>query len=117
MPGRIYAALQALNPPLDELDPNVNEQYQANISALLGEEIERLDKEIGEAVTALCKDPRKLTEAQARLMIEKHREALSRAYHGTTLTIALINRARESLWVAGVGDSTVGEHSRLDSKT
>jgi len=84
------------------------------ISALLSEEIEKFDREIGKAVTALCKDPRKLTEAQARLLIEKHAETLSRAYHGTTLTIALTNLTREDLWVAGVGDSTVGECGQIE---
>ena len=78
-------------------------------SALLSEEIEKFDWEIGEAVTTLCKDPRKLSEANARLLIETHSEVLSWAYHGTTLTVALINNTQEDLWVANVGDSTVGE--------
>ncbi|KIM75627.1 hypothetical protein PILCRDRAFT_13408 [Piloderma croceum F 1598] len=107
LPGRIHAALQTLCSPTDGLDPNVKEQFQESISALLSEEIERFDREIGEAVTTLCKDPRKLMEAQARLLVEKHAETLSRAYHGTTLTFALINLTREGLWVAWVGDLTV----------
>ena len=114
MPGRIHAALQTLCSPTDGLDPNVKEQFQESISALLSEEIERFDREIGEAVTILCKDPRKLTGAQARLLIEKHAETLSRAYHGTTLTVALINLTREGLWVAGVGDSTVCEYGQIE---
>jgi pyruvate dehydrogenase phosphatase len=114
LPGRIHAALQTLCSPTDGLDTNFKEQFQESISALISEEIERFDREIGEAVTILCKDPRKLTEAQARLLIEKHAETLSRAYHGTTLTVALINLTREGLWVAGVGDSTVCEYGQIE---
>jgi serine/threonine protein phosphatase PrpC len=107
LPGHIYAALQALNLLPDGFDPKGNHEYHARISALLNE-IEKFDREIGEAVTALCKDPRKVTEANARLLIETHSEVLSRAYHGTTLTVALINNTQEDLWVANIGDSTVG---------
>jgi pyruvate dehydrogenase phosphatase len=114
LPGRIHAALQTLCSSTDGLDPNVKEQFQESISALLSDEIERFDREIGEAVTALCKDPRMLTEAQARLLVEKHAETLSRAYHGTTLTVALTNITREALWVAGVGDSTVCEYGQIE---
>src|SRR5258708_38711626 len=95
LPGRIHAALQTLCSQTDGLGPSVKEQFQECILALLGEEIERFDREIGEAVTAICKDPRKLTEAKARLLIEKNVEILSRAYHGTTLTVALTNLTRD----------------------
>ena len=105
LPRRICTALYNLT---DSLDPK-NEGYQARISALLLEEIENFDKEIGEAVLALCKKPEKLTESQALDLVQKNSEVLSRAYHGTTLTIALVNRTQEAMWLAGVGDSTVGK--------
>jgi pyruvate dehydrogenase phosphatase len=94
---------------LDRLDPDKNQNYQTLISALLLEEIEKFDRQIGEAVITLCKKPKKLTEGQAQELVQKHSEVLSRAYHGTTLTIALVNRSQEAMWLAGVGDSTVGK--------
>ena len=109
LPGRICAALHDIIPLRDGLDPQNDQSYQESISALLRDEIEKFDKEIGEAVIALCKKPKKLSEAEARDLVEKHSEVLSRAYHGTTLTLALVNRAQEAMWLAGVGDSTVGE--------
>ena len=63
----------------------------------------------GEAVTTLWKEPRKLMEAQAHFLIEKHAEFLSCAYHGTTLTIALTNLTWVAWWVAGVSDLTMGD--------
>ena len=106
LPGRIWAELSALPDRLDrDKDPN----YRTLISTLLLEEIEKFDRQIGEAVIKLCKKPKKLTEGQARELVQKHSEVLSRAYHGTTLTIALVNRSQEAMWLAGVGDSTVGE--------
>ena len=108
LPGHIYTVLQALNLLPDGFDPKGNHEYHDRISALLSEEIEKFDRDIGEVVTALCKDPRKLTEANAQLLIETHSEVLGRAYHGTTLTVALINNTQEDLWVANIGDSTVG---------
>jgi pyruvate dehydrogenase phosphatase len=80
---------------------------------LLVEEIEKFDREIGEAVLALCKKPTKLTERQAQDLVQKHSEVLSRAYHGTTLTVALVNRTQKAMWLAGVGDSTVGKYDKL----
>ena len=76
---------------------------------LLLEEIETFYREISKAVIALCKKPNKLTKVQARDIVENHSEVLGRAYHGTTLTLALANHTQEDLWLAGVGDSTVGE--------
>ena len=109
LPGCICEALRNLTSLQDGLDPNNNGGYQDRISRLLHDEIEKFDRGIGEAVLALCKKPKKLTEAQARDLIQAHSEVLSRAYHGTTLTIALVNRAQDAMWLAGVGDSTVGE--------
>jgi pyruvate dehydrogenase phosphatase len=109
LPGHIYVALQALNRLPDGLNPKGNHEYHDRVSALLSEEIEKFDREIGEAVTTLCKDLRKLSEANAQLLIKTHSEVLSRAYHGTTLTVAQIDNTQEDLWVANVGDSTVGE--------
>jgi pyruvate dehydrogenase phosphatase len=109
LPGRIYAALRSHTPLPDRLDPNGDQGYQSRISALLLEEIEKFDREIGEAVLALCKKPMKLTERQAQNLVQKHSEVLGRAYHGTTLTVALVNCTQEAMWLAGVGDSTVGE--------
>jgi len=91
----------------------MNDKYHERISAVLLEEIETFDREIGGAVIALCKKPKKLNETQARDIVEKHSEVLGRAYHGTTLTLALANRNRGDLWVAGVGDSTVGEFGKI----
>jgi pyruvate dehydrogenase phosphatase len=97
------------------LPDSLNDQsYQARISTLLVEEIEKFDREIGEAVLALCEKPTKLTERQARDLVQNHSEVLSRAYHGTTLTVALVNRTQEAMWLAGVGDSTVGECELFD---
>lgn len=62
--------------------------------------------EIGKAVTTLWKDPRKLAEAQAHFLIEKHAEILSHAYHGTTLTLS-------GVWVAGVSDLTMGDYRQI----
>lgn len=106
LPGRIWAELSTLP---DRLDPDKDQNYQTLIPALLLEEIEKFDRQIGEAVIALCKKPKKITEGQARELVQKHSEVLSRAYHGTTLTIALVNRSQEAMWLAGVGDSTVGK--------
>jgi pyruvate dehydrogenase phosphatase len=115
LPERICAALGTLNPLPNRPDLNNDQDYQGRISTLLSEEIEKFDREIGEAVIALCnfKKPMKLTEAQARDLVQKHSEVLSRAYHGTTITIALLNRTQEAVWLAGVGDSTVGEYKQI----
>jgi hypothetical protein len=78
------------------------------------EEIEKFGKEIGEAVIALCKDPRKLIEARGRDLIRQHSEVFCNAYHGTTLSITLVNRTQEAMWLAGVGDSTVLEYEHVD---
>ena len=43
----------------DRSDPKGNQKYHDRISALLSKEFEKFDREIGRAVTALCKDPRK----------------------------------------------------------
>ena len=111
IPGCICAVLY--NHALLLGTDSINNKYHERISALLLEEIETFDREIGEAVIALCKKPKKLTEGQARDIVEKHSEVLGRAYHGTTLALALVNRTREDLWVAGVGDSTVGEFGQI----
>ena len=114
LPERICGALGTINPPPNRLDLNNDQDYRGRISTLLSEEIEKFDREIGEAVIALCKKPTKLTEAQARDLVRKHSEVLSRAYHGTTITIALLNRTQETVWLAGVGDSTVGEYEYIE---
>jgi pyruvate dehydrogenase phosphatase len=114
LPERIHAALGTLNPLPNRLDLKNDQDYRGRISTLLSEQIEKFDREIGEAVIALCKKPTKLTEAQARDLVQKHSEVLSRAYHGTTITIVLLNRTQEAVWLAGVGDSTVGEYQQIE---
>jgi pyruvate dehydrogenase phosphatase len=59
LPKHIYVALQILSLLSDRSDPKGNQEYHDRISALLSKEIEKFDREIGRAVTALCKDPRK----------------------------------------------------------
>ncbi|EIW57416.1 uncharacterized protein TRAVEDRAFT_48455 [Trametes versicolor FP-101664 SS1] len=67
-----------------------------------------LEKRIGTAVREICPHPEKLTEEQARALIEEHHEILWRAFSGTTLVFALINVDEHFMWAAGVGDSSVG---------
>jgi hypothetical protein len=95
------------------LDPSDDESYRGRISALLRQEVMTFDREIGEAVKRICPNPRGVKESKARGLVAQHREILGRAYYGTTLTIALINRTENDMWVAGVGDSTVGQYEQI----
>lgn len=81
------------------------------ISTLLKSEIERFDNDIGEAVKVLCRaNPSwKENEGAAAKLVNDHKDTFYPAYHGTTLTIALLDQSDYRLWLAGVGDSTVGE--------
>jgi pyruvate dehydrogenase phosphatase len=62
-----------------KLDQDEGQNYQVRISAFLLEEIEKFNRQIGEAVIAICKKPKRLTEGQARELVQKHLEVLSRA--------------------------------------
>jgi pyruvate dehydrogenase phosphatase len=106
LPGRIQFALRLFSRKADQ---PYGKKYQEGLSALLSKEIENFDRDIGEAVKRRCRKPQDLTGDQAHLLIQQHSDILSRAYHGTTLIAALVNRTQESLWVAGVGDSTAGK--------
>jgi hypothetical protein len=81
--GRVCAALRSYTPLPDRLNLNNDQGYQMMISMLLVEEIKEFDREIVEAVLALCKKPMKLTETQAQDLVQNHSKVLSQAYHST----------------------------------
>lgn len=83
--------------------------HEAQVTALIKDEIEMLEKSIGTAVREICPLPEKLTKEEARALIKEHHEILWRAFSGTTLVFALINVDEHFMWAAGVGDSSVGE--------
>ncbi len=79
------------------------------MTKLIQKEIMKFDNDLGDAVRNICPRPEELTEQQARRLIAEHQEVLERAFHGTTMALALINVDQRFMWAAGVGDSTVGE--------
>ena len=83
------------------------------ISTMLQAEIRKLDDSIGLAVRELCDDPARLTREQAIRLIDEHEETIECAFQGTTVALALINVNHHLLWAAGLGNSTVGEHSAI----
>ncbi|PBK90488.1 hypothetical protein ARMGADRAFT_1054450 [Armillaria gallica] len=100
LPGRIEAELRG-----------VVERYKRRFGRSRETFIKRIyyfDKEIGDAVKELCPDPSLLDDEQARNLIDAHREVFQRAYCGSTLAVALLDNERNHLWIAGLGDSTVG---------
>ncbi|KAL1949344.1 hypothetical protein VTO73DRAFT_8225 [Trametes versicolor] len=104
--GRIYSLMlrQLHNKKLDRTNIHA---VQAKFTAILKEQIEHFDREIGETLQQLCPTPEKLTEEQARHLIERHKEAIDCAFEGTTLALALVNVDQRFMWAAGLGDSTV----------
>lgn len=106
--GRIYSLMlrQLHNKKLDRTNVHA---VQAKFTAILKEQIELFDREIGETLQQICPAPENLTEEQARHLVEHHKEAIDCAFEGTTLALALVNVDQRFMWAAGVGDSTVGE--------
>lgn len=92
-----------------KLDRTNVHAVQAKFTAILKEQIELFDREIGETMQQICPKPENLTEEQARHLLEHHKEAIDCAFEGTTLALALVNVDQHFMWAAGVGDSTVGE--------
>lgn len=78
------------------------------VQDILCRQIYYFDKEIGDAVKELCPDPSMLDDEQARNLIDAHRFVFQRAYCGSTLAVALLDNERNHLWIAGLGDYTVG---------
>ncbi|KAL1949342.1 hypothetical protein VTO73DRAFT_8223 [Trametes versicolor] len=82
--------------------------HAPQVTTLLKNEIEMLDKRLGDAVREVCPRPEELTQEQARRLIEEHHDILRRAFSGTTVAFTLIEVDQRFMWAAGVGDSSVG---------
>jgi hypothetical protein len=67
LPGRICAALRSHTPLPDRPNLNDDQGYQAMISTLLVEEIEKFDREIGEAVSRFAKNRRSLRKGKLKI--------------------------------------------------
>ncbi|OJT03704.1 hypothetical protein TRAPUB_5631 [Trametes pubescens] len=104
--ARLQGYIQSIGGRLDRSNIATHESH---VTVLLKDEIEMLEKRIGTAVREVCPRPERLTEEQARRLIEEHHDILLRAFSGTTLVFALINVDQHFMWAAGVGDSSIGE--------
>ncbi|KAK0488225.1 hypothetical protein EDD18DRAFT_1081753, partial [Armillaria luteobubalina] len=78
------------------------------VKKLLRQKIEDFDENIGDAVLNLCSDPSALSYPDAQDLVDANRDVFQRAFSGSTLALALIDEERNNMWVAGLGDSTVG---------
>ncbi|OJT03702.1 hypothetical protein TRAPUB_5629 [Trametes pubescens] len=99
------------------LDHTNIHEVEPVITAMLQREIVRFDWIIGRAMIDVCPDPRTLSEEEALRLIDEHKEAIERAMHGTTLSVAVVDIAHRVMWAAGVGDSTIvmaHHHSEKD---
>ncbi|KAI0635785.1 protein serine/threonine phosphatase 2C [Trametes polyzona] len=83
---------------------------QSRITGMLHHEILQFDKQLWEALYAICPSPWDLTEDQARALAQKHCDVLERICAGTTMALALVNLDEHFMWAAGVGDSSVGKY-------
>ncbi|KAI0635794.1 protein serine/threonine phosphatase 2C [Trametes polyzona] len=90
------------------LDRNNLASEEANMTKLLEGEIKAFDRNLWEALIAICPSPWDLTEEQGRALAQEHRELLERTCSGTTVALALVNLDEHFMWAAGVGDSSVG---------
>ncbi|KAJ7446285.1 protein serine/threonine phosphatase 2C [Mycena galericulata] len=97
----------ALTVLLQEPGADTNTATQ-RVSDMLLHEIKRFDHGIGKAVRNLCKSPDALDDVAAQAIVAANFEVLARAHYGSTLAAALLNESATQLWVASVGDSTVG---------
>ncbi|KAK0481148.1 protein serine/threonine phosphatase 2C [Armillaria luteobubalina] len=98
LPGRIEVELRKWS----------RETFTKCVQDILVCQIYYFDKEISNAVKELCPDPSLLDDEQAHDLVDAHRDVFERAYHGSTLAVALVDNEHNDLWVAGLGDSTVG---------
>ncbi|KAJ7496077.1 protein serine/threonine phosphatase 2C [Mycena galericulata] len=103
LPSSIRTALTVL---LQE--PGADTNTAQRVSDMLLQEIKSFDHGIVKAVRNLCKSPDTLDDVAAQAIVAANFEVLARAHYGSTLAAALLNESTAQLWVASVGDSTVG---------
>ncbi|KAJ7497505.1 protein serine/threonine phosphatase 2C [Mycena latifolia] len=84
------------------------EKAVESISDMLSQQINRFDRDIGQAVRNLCDNPDELDATAAQTIVDANFEVLARAHYGSTLAAALIDENGTKIWVASVGDSTAG---------
>ncbi|KAK0209516.1 protein serine/threonine phosphatase 2C [Armillaria fumosa] len=105
LPGRIEAELRGV---VERYKRRSRETFTKRVQDILVRQIYYFDKEIGDAVRELCPDPSLLDDEQARNLVDTHKDVFERAYCGSTLAVALVDNEHNDLWIAGLGDSTVG---------
>lgn len=109
LPARIRKALQAID---------VTSASSQKISSILTKTIEDFDKSIADDLNALIPDYfGKLHEAVLKKLVNDQRydskvyNACIRCMRGSTALIALIDPARQNLWVANLGDCQASKSS------
>ncbi|PBK62466.1 hypothetical protein ARMSODRAFT_1024878 [Armillaria solidipes] len=103
--GRIEAELRGV---VERYKRRSQETFTKRVQDILCRQIYYFDKEIGDAVKELCPVPSLLDDEQARILVDAHRDVFQRAYCGSTLAVALLDNERNHLWIARLGNSTIG---------
>ncbi|KAG7439669.1 protein serine/threonine phosphatase 2C [Guyanagaster necrorhizus] len=105
LPGRIEEELRGV---VERYKGRSQKRYTKRVQEILSRQIYYFDKGLGDAIKELCPDPSLLDDEQARNLVNANKDVFQRALSGSTLAIALLDNERNHLWVAGLGDSTVG---------
>ena len=83
-----------------------------SISRVLSDSIRTLDKEIQDGVTGLFANDvdalAKLSEDAVDDIVRENHEKLLLGMTGTTALIALVDKKKENLWIANLGDCQAG---------
>lgn len=114
LPHRIRPALeQVIRRHCSGLLNRTNcEQASPEIIAMLKRQVVDLDNSLLGAAIRACPNPRKINnkwDAEKLIRDDLSTGVLARAAQGSTLAMALIAIDDHFMWVAGVGNSTIGE--------